>query len=431
MKNTTLYIILVLCCCGMLQAQNPVPASSKTQRILLWGATAHLGNGDVLENSAIGMENGKITFVMSAKGYKPAMASFDTLIELTGKHIYPGFIAMNTQIGMNEIELVRSTIDSREAGSVNPSARAIIAYNTDSKVTPTVRSNGILMAQIAPVGGLVSGTSSVVELDAWNWEDAAYKMDEGVWMNWPSMRIYKAWWADPEEEQQVRNEKQMQDLNLLFNEARAYSLQPKPLVENQHLEAMRGLFTGTKKLYVKCDFVREIIAAVQFCKEYGIQMVLCGGADSWRQTDLLKENHIPVIIMRTHTLPSREDDDVDLPYKLPALLKKAGVEVAITDEGFWQERNLPFEAGTSAGYGITKEEALTMITLGPARILGIDKTVGSLEDGKDATLFVSDGDALDMKTNHVTMAFIRGKQINLDNIQTQLYHKYMKKYGFE
>jgi hypothetical protein len=201
-------------------AQNPTPADTATKRILLLGGVAHVGNGTVIEQSAIGIAQGKITFIMDGKGFKPARNAFDTIIDIYGKHVYPGLIAMNTVLGINEIEAVRATHDYDEVGNVNPSSRAIIAYNTYSKVTPTVRSNGILLAQVAPTGGLISGQSSVVELDAWNYEDAAYKMDEGIWLNFPSTQIIKASWADSEEEQMKRSAKQMQDLTTLFDNAK-------------------------------------------------------------------------------------------------------------------------------------------------------------------------------------------------------------------
>ena len=158
-------------------------------------------------------------------------------------------------------------------------------------------------------------------------------------------------------------------------------------------------------------------------------MVLVGGEDSWRLTDILKTNSIPVIIMRTQALPMRDDEDVYASYKLPALLKNAGIDFAITDDGYWKIRNLPFEAGMAAGYGLSKEDALTSITLSPARILGIDSTTGSLEKGKDATLFISEGDALEMRTNKLTHAFIQGRMISLETHQTKLYEKYKEKYN--
>lgn len=411
-------------------SQNPTPAADSTLRILYLGGTAHIGNGKVIESAAIGLANGKITFVMDGRGFKPSRLAFDTIIDISGKHVYPGIIAMNTTLGINEIEAVRATIDSREVGEVNPSSRAIIAYNTDSKVTPTVRSNGVLMAQIAPQGGLISGSSSVVKLDAWNYEDAAYLIDEGIWMQFPTQLIYKSRRADSEEEQAKRAMKKMAELSKLFDEAQAYSKKVSPDPINPNFEAMKGLFNGSKKLYVKCDYVKDILSAIQFTKLYGVKMVLVGGGDAWRVTSQLAEAKIPVIIMRTHSLPRRDDDDIDLPYKLPSLLMNASIEVAITDDGFWQNRNIPFQAGTAVAYGLTKEQALECITLTPARILGIDKTCGSLEDGKDATLIISSGDILDIKSSNVEQAFIQGKEISLDNIQKQLYIKYMKKYNF-
>lgn len=428
-KMRTLLSILFVCISGMIYAQNPAPADTATKRILLLGGYAHLGNGNVIPQSAIGIANGKLTFVMNGRNFKPSRTAFDTIIDVYGKHVYPGIIAMNTSLGINEIEAVRATHDYNEVGTLNASARSIIAYNTDSKVTPTVRSNGILLAQVSPRGGLISGQSSVVELDGWNYEDAAYKMDEGIWMNFPSLQTVKAWWADGEDEQKKRSEKQMQDLNDLFSNAQAYASIRVDKVFNPNYEAMRGLFDKTKTLYVRCNYAKDILAVIAFSNKYKVKMVLVGARDSWMLTKEIKENNIPVIIMRTHVLPERDDDDVDLPYKLPYLLWKDGIDVAITDDGFWQDRNIPFQAGEAVGYGLDKEEALKAITLTPARILGIDKHVGSLEAEKDATIIVSEGDVLDMKTSDIKLAYIRGKEINLDNIQKQLYRKYMKKYG--
>lgn len=428
MKRSGLYILLIIVASSA-KAQNP-PPSSDVKRILLFGAKAHIGNGEVIESCAIGLADGKISFVMESKGFKPNRASFDTIMHIDGRHVYPGFIAMNSTIGLREIELVRATNDNYETGSNNPSVRAISAYNTDSKVIPTLRANGVLLAQIVPSGGMVSGLTSVVQLDAWNWEDAAIKTDEGMAMNWPSMRIYKSE-KPTEDEQKERIEKLLQEAEKLFADAKSYSLVKQPQVINQHFEAMRGLFDGTRKLYIRCNYIKEIISAVQFCKKYKIKMVLVDGSDSWKVTGLLKENNIPVVIVRTHSLPSRDDEDVDQAYRLPYLLYKAGVKFCITDEGYWQQRNVAFEAGTAVAYDLPYEEAVRSITSSPAEILGISNTTGTLKDGMDATLIISTGDALDMKTQDIEKAFINGREINLDDIQKQLYHKYMKKYNFE
>ncbi len=409
-------------------AQNPPPASPQSKSILIASATAHIGNGKVIENSVIGFKDGKITLVADATLIKLQKGAYDTIINASGKHVYPGLIALNTNLGLSEIELVRATRDFNETGKLNPSARSIIAYNTDSKVIPTVRCNGVLLAQIVPQGGLISGQSSVVELDGWNWEDAAYKTDAGIHLNWPNMNTNKMMKEPTEEEQKKNIEKDLADLKKLFDDARSYFLSGKTDEKNLHLEAMKGIFDGTKKLFIHANNIKQIVAAVNFCKEYKMSFVLVGGDDAWRVTGLLAENKIPVVIGRTHALPHRQDEDVDIAFKLPFLLHKAGILFCNSVEGFWQVRNLSYNTGTDVAYGLTKEEALAAITLSPARILGIDSTVGSLEEGKDATLFASDGDILDMRTSEVSMAFIRGKEINLDNVQSQLYRKYAEKF---
>jgi imidazolonepropionase-like amidohydrolase len=226
-------------------------------------------------------------------------------------------------------------------------------------------------------------------------------------------------------------QKDLASLDLLFREARAYSLNSSPQEVNVRFESMKGLFSGSKKLFVHCDYIKEILSAVEFSKKYGVKLVIVGGYDSFRVADVLKSNNVPVILGRSHSLPAREDDDYDQPYKLPYLLKQAGVEFAISVDGSWQNRNLMFNAGTGAGYGLTKEEALSAITSSAARILGIDQTTGTLEEGKDANIVISNGDALDMRTNNIENAFISGRQIDLDNIQKQLYNKYITKYGLD
>lgn len=421
-----LFVVLMMAYSGSM-AQNPTPALPQSKSILLLNGTAHIGNGTVLENAAIGFKDGKITLVADARLIRLASGAFDTTINCSGKHIYPGFIALNTELGLREIEMVRATNDQNETGKYNPSARSISSYNTDSKVIPTVRNNGVLLAEIAPGGGIITGTSSVVELDAWNWEDAAYKTDVGIHLNFPSMRIFSSGDAGKDAEQAERLQKNISDLKTFFSEAKAYCISA-PIEKNLHFQSMCGLFSGTQKLFVHCNDAREILAAVNLCKEFNITMVLVGGADAHHLTQLLKENKIPVVITRTQALPHRQDDDINLPYKLPSILQKAGVEFAITDGGYWQMRNLAFQAGNTVAFGLTPEQALTSITLSPARILGISQTAGSIEQQKDATLFISSGDVLDMRGNNIEWAFIRGKQIDLDDIQKQLYRKYVSKF---
>ncbi|MCW3083426.1 MAG: amidohydrolase family protein [Bacteroidetes bacterium] len=400
--------------------------------------TAHIGNDSVIQNSMIGIKDGKIVEVVDASKAQ-VTGTYDEKIDATGKQIYPGFIAPNSTLGLTEIDAVRATNDFHEVGTTLPNVRSLIAYNTDSKIIPTVRTNGILLAQITPRGGLISGTSSVVVLDGWNWEDAAYKIDDGIHVNWP--RIQSRKYLDEDNiypgpyEKNKDYTKQTNDLQKLFADAKAYNETDVKEEKNLRFESMKGLFTGEQTLYLHVNNVKEIIEAVNFAKTNMIKkVVIVGGRDSWMVTDLLKENNVAVMVSRLHDLPEHPEDDVDLTYKLPYLLQKAGVMYCLNNEGDMEAmgtRNLPFLAGTAAAYGLTKEQALRSITLNTAKILGIDKTTGSIEVGKDANIFISTGDALDMRTNNVTQAFVKGVSIDLNNDQKELYEKYKKKYGLK
>jgi hypothetical protein len=282
---------------------------------------------------------------------------------------------------------------------------------------------------------VVSGTSSVVQLEAWNWEDAAYRKDDGLYLNWPAYFTSGGGSGDGPAGPAKKNDKRdavLQELDRTFTDALAYTQLKNPVPVNLKLEAMRGLYDGKKTLFVRADYGKEIIEAVQFAQSHGVKkVVVVGATDAWMVTDFLKENNVPVILNALHRLPSREEEDVDMPYKLPALLHKAGILVGLTyGEGPMQLRNLPFLAGNAAGYGLTKEEALMLVTANNAKILGIDDRTGTLAVGKDANLVVSAGDLLDMRTNDVTHAFVGGRLINLDNKHKRLYGRFNAKYGF-
>jgi len=407
------------------------PAVAQKQAVLLTNATIHVGNGQVIEHGSIAFANGKITAI----GANAQGAAGAQVIDVQGQHIYPGIIAPASDLGLTEVEAVRSTNDYNEVGEINPSVRALVAYNTDSKVINTLRANGILLAQTVPEGGLLSGTSSVVQLDAWNWEDAAYKTDDGQHLYMPqllpSSNPFQAAQQTPAKDRVKEALEKIEQLRAFLREAQAYAQESKHAETNLKFESLRKLFTKEQKLYIHCNLVKEILLGIDIAKEFGFDAVIVGGADSWLVADILKQQNIPVILVQPHSLPTTQDDDVDQPYKTAAQLQKAGVLFCISNEGFWQQRNLMFEAGTASAYGLTKEEALSAVTLNTAKILGIDKVTGSLEVGKDANIAVSAGDILDMKSNKVTHAFIQGREVNLDNKQKQLYERYKYKYGLK
>lgn len=419
-----LVLLLVLFCLGSMPLRAQIPAPVQQRPVVILGATLHVGNGTVIENSVVVFSNGKLTAVGSAT------TTVDTtgaeVIAAAGKHLYPGLIAPNTTLGLVEIGAVRATRDDNEVGNITPHARAIIAYNAESHIIPTVRSNGVLLAQIVPNGGLVPGTSSIVQLDAWNWEDATYAPDNGLHLHWPSMTLPQHKDNDKASEHVAQK---MDEVTHLFAEARAYNAASTHKPVHLPSEAMRGVFNGTKKLYIHADNAKDIMAALHWARQFGISPIIVGGSEAWLVADALRENNASVILAQTHRLPSHTYDDIDIPYKTPLLLHQAGVQFCIAGSGNWNQRNLPFEAGTAVAYGLSKEQALTAITLSTAKILGIDASVGSIETGKDATLLLCSGDILDMRTSTVEKAFIRGRSVDLDDKQKALYRKFKSKYG--
>jgi imidazolonepropionase-like amidohydrolase len=295
-----------------------------------------------------------------------------------------------------------------------------------------VRLNGVLMGQITPRGGVISGTSCVMQFDAWNWEDALVKADDGVHLNWPGV-FHKHYDKGKVNVEKVKTyDQQLREIHTFFNEARAYCAVKEPAIREVRFEGLRGVFSGTQKLYVHADDAKSIQEALNFKASQNVKhMVIVGGYDAHLVADQLKANQVAVLLRRLHELPMYSEDDIDLPYKLPMLLHQAGVQFALQNEGDMERmgaRNLPFYAGTAVAYGLPYEEAVRSLTQSPAKILGIDSTCGTLEVGKDATLFISTGDALDMRTNALTHAFIQGRSIVLRSKQTELYEKYKQKY---
>jgi imidazolonepropionase-like amidohydrolase len=414
-------------------AQVPVPAPPQARPVLITGATLHVGNGTVVPNAAVAFDKGRLTYAGPAAGFTGDRSGYET-IAAEGQQLYPGLILPSTTLGLTEVEAIRATVDEAEVGSLNPNVRSLIAYNTDSDILPTVRTNGVLLVQTTPRGGLLSGQSSVVQLDAWNWQDAVVRADDGQHLNWPAM-VFR---LNPNEEaaaldrRQKTRETQLRDLEQLLADASAYRQLPTGRKENLRLTALGGLFDGSKTLYIHTDYGKEIIESVRFAKRLGVQQVAVVGArDAWMVLDFLKQNDVSMVVSRLHALPRRDADDYDQPYKLPAQLQAAGIRFCLDYEGDQEvpgSRNLAFIAGTAVAFGLTKEQALTAVTLTPAQILGIAKDYGTLETGKSATLVLSQGDLLDMRTNAVTRAFIDGRAINLSSKQTYLEQKFRGKY---
>lgn len=409
---------------------NPAPAPKQSKSILIMNAHAHLGNGESVENAVVAFEKGIITLVADARTVRLDLTKFDTVIQASGMHLYPGFIASNSTLGLHEIDAVRAFNDVAETGTFKPSVRSAIAYNTDSEIIPTVRSNGVLLGQITPRGGVISGMSSVMQFDAWNWEDALIREDDGIHLNWPQV-YHRHYDKGKIAIEKVKSyDQQLTEIRLFFEEARAYAKSKMDVTEVRY-EALRGIFQGLKTLYVHADDVKAISEALRFKREMQIKhMVIVGGYDSWMVAEDLKRDSVGVMLRRVHDLPMLTGDDIDMTFKLPYILYKSGVLFCLQNEGDMERmgtRNLPFFAGTAVAHGLPYEEAVKSLTLNAAKMLGVDKQLGSIEVGKDATLFLSKGDALDMQSNDVVHAFINGRALTLTDKHKALYERYKNK----
>lgn len=408
------------------------PAKAQKGITVITNATIHIGNGTILTDAALAFENGKITQLGNFT--IPAGA---TIVDATGKQVYPGFILPSSDLGLREISSgVRGSNDYLEIGENNANIRAIVAYNTDSKNIAVLRENGILLAGIAPQGELIEGSASVVQLDAWNYEDAAYKMDNGIYINMPSFMPRRGRGAflrpGPGGDMVKAGMEKIETIKKFFTEAKAYYQEKAPIANNLKFEAVRGLFEGKQKLFVRAQEAKQILLAIDLAKTFGFQLVIVGASESFQLASILADNNVSVILDAEHSLPAMEDDDIDQPYKTPAALQKAGVLFALNDTHDQSRfRNLAFNAGTAATYGLEKEAALAAITLNTAKILGIDNITGSIAIGKDANLLIANGDALDMRGNVFIKTYIQGRDVSLDNKHKQLNERYKHKYGIQ
>jgi imidazolonepropionase-like amidohydrolase len=396
-------------------------ATLSAQRILLIHGTAHIGDGNVLESAAIGVVNDRITFVKNSLTQTFAKQDWDTIINCNGQHFYPSLVSANNTLGLTEIDAVRATRDFNDVGDWNPHVRAQIAYNVESKVVETTRTNGVLLVQATPRGGWISGSSAVMKLSGWNWEDATVFADDGIHLNWPyDPKNYAA---------------QKREIYSFFELAKTYATDRDDQINDLRLEAMKACFVASKRVYIHAESIQQIVDIIDFAASFQLAFpVIVGGRDAHLVGAKLRDSKIPVMLSRVHSLPSREDDLTFLPYQMPALLKAQGIPFCIQNDGDMQPmntRNLPFQAGTTMAYGLTAEEALMSVSLSVCQIMGIAKDYGTLEAGKKATFFVSKGPALDMRTNQLTTILVDGKFVPTTNFQEQLYLKYRQKYKTE
>ncbi|GAB1431269.1 amidohydrolase [Ignavibacteria bacterium] len=410
-------------------AHDEIPGAPQKKPVALINARIYTISHGIIENGSIVFDAGKITVV----GRSVTIPAGAEVIDCKGKYVYPGFIAPITSLGLTELEAVRATRDISEVGLFNPNAKSAVAYNPDSELIPTVRSNGTLIANIVPADGVISGTGGLMALDGWTREDMAVKMKSCLLVNFPWQSVYTVPYSQKSaDEQRKDNEKAVRVLYDYFTQAKAYSEAVRAgLVVNAkdiRFEAMRSVFEEKFPVLIAAGEFRQIIGALEFARSFGLNASIVGAHDAWRCFDEIKAAGVSVIVGRTHSVPFRDEDGYDAIYTLPAALSANGIRFAFSDDGSWQQRNLPFEAGSAIAFGLSEENAVRALTLAPAEIFGVADRLGSLEAGKDATLFVSSGNALDGRSNKVELAYIQGRIVSLNSKQTELAEKYRTRF---
>lgn len=419
-------------------AHDIIPGAKQDRPILLRNGIIHTVSGENLPDASLLFENGIITRI---EKNVPAPPNCD-IIDLDGRHVYPGLISSKSTIGLVEIGYVRATRDHAETGKLNTNARSATAINPDSELIPVTRANGVLISHVLPQpnGGTFGGTSSIIALDGWTIEEMALETDAGIHIRWPSSPtepnprlegtpVFNAKKADEKYYETIRK------LEEAFDNARAYlkalETSESPIDVNLRWEALVPAIEKKTSVFVTANKLREIKDAIQWSQDASIDIVLITAGDAWRAAATIKAAGIPVIVSEVNALPQRRWESYDSIFTNTVKLHESGIPFAIAYGGggatYSNERNLPYEAAKAAAHGLPKEEALKAITLYPAQILGIDDRVGSLETGKHATLIVTDGDPLDIRTQ-VHQAFIQGRSVDLSNRHTQLRDKYEKKY---
>ncbi|HEX4128778.1 MAG TPA: amidohydrolase family protein [Pirellulales bacterium] len=414
-------------------ANDEVPGARQTKPIALTGATIHPVSSAPIENGTIVFARGKIVAV----GRDVDVPAGAEHIDVKGQHVYPGLFDSLTPLGLVEIPSVRGTVDEAETGTINPNIRPEVAFNPDSELIPVTRSNGVLLTLVAPSGGLIAGTSAVMQLDGWTATEMTVATPVGMHVFWPRMAAIHTWRLEESAEEQLASrDKALAGIRGAVSEARAYWIARQASVSGKkptpdhddRWEAMIPVFERLMPVIVHADEIQQITSAIAWTQHEGFKMILAGGYDAPRAVELLKKHDIPVLVTGTYRLPQRRDDPYDAPFTVPARLHEAGVRFCLAGQGrMGNIRNLAYHAGTATAYGLPADEALKAITIYPAELFGVADRIGSLAAGKDATLIVTTGDPLEIPTQ-VTHAWVQGRRVDLNDRQKRLWHKYEEKY---
>ncbi|GIV25355.1 MAG: amidohydrolase [Bacteroidia bacterium] len=388
-------------------------------QVLLRGAWVHRGDGSLPFQGDVLIQGDSIAAVGAVL---PALPGY-TVIEARGQHLYPALIGLNTPIGLVEIEAVRATRDAAEVGSFTPEVTAYTAFNVDSRVLPTLRENGLLYVESTPQGGWIAGQSSMLRLRGRTREEALVLEKASLHLYPPSLRPWV--YASYEEQRKALEEarKGWEKIEAYFAEAARWCGGDSS-EQNLRYRALCPYLRGEKPVTWHVDAAEDIRAAVALSQKWHLRAAIAGGAEALAVAGLLRQAQVPVILSRTHRLPPSEDAPLSYSYTLPKALRDSGVTVMLGHESFWNQRNVPYNAGTAAAWGLSREEALSLLTDVPARWLGLSR-LGRIAPGYKASLLLVEKDLLDMPSSRLLRAWIEGQEVNLsDNPQRQLFEKY-------
>lgn len=431
MKKWNIFIVIMALFLGLnLTAEAQITEKPEFGKFAITGATIHTVTNGTIENGIILIDGNEIAFV----GNNIKITSAYQQIDASGKHVYPGFIDSWTALGLVEISAVPVTVDNQELGEFNPHMDAFTAFNLHSASVPVTRVSGVTTVLSAPGSGIIAGKAALMDLWGYSPDSMSVKKNAALVMELPSS-TGGGWWDDRSEEEIKKDyEREIKEINEFFEKARfydlmmnAYEANPSGKTKPDHdprMEAMREVLAGDVPAAIEVSREQEILDAIEWTKSQDkMNFIFVGVEEGWRVADEIAETGIPVLTTTLYT-PSRDYDHYQKPYQNPALMMEAGVKVAIVSDDTENSRNAPFEAGYAAAYGMGQEEAIKAMTINPAEIFGVDDKLGSLEAGKQANLFISDGDPLEPMTN-IEQVFIRGYKIPMQSRHTQLYEEFL------
>jgi len=423
---TGLFTVLMCVLVFHIEAQNP---KGKFGAFALTNATIETITKGTITNGTVLISNGKITAV----GTGITIPQGTEVIDCKGLTVYPGMIDSGTNLGLSEVGSDPRTTDFNELGEVVPQMKALTAINPNAVAIPVTRVSGVTTALSSPSGGLFPGTAALINLHGYTPEQM-FAGFEGVVLNFPNSGRRGFFDRRTDEELKKATETALKNLNEVWERAVQYhkidsATQGKNAGYYPEMQALLPVVKGEGTLLIEVNAAKDITAALKWVKEKKVaKVVLTGVAEGWRVVDQIAKSKIPVITGSILELPTREYDRYDQAYANAGVLKKAGIKVAIRSEEKSNQnyRNLPYHAGFAVAYGMDKDEALKAITIVPAEIFGVADKFGSIEIGKSATLFVSDGDPFETKTQ-IKQVFIDGWQIPMQSRQTLLYDEFLKR----